>query len=315
MFTEQTQYLSALPSAKSPQELGQLVADLLGQCQLPLRHEGDIEVRNLKVNGTITGGSASFSYAVAQGTWVRASGDGSYVTCRAASDPTGTLTADATTFTVYLPRWIASKDPNVYSGDVLQYVTIGGTNYAVGESYLDDKIGTLRAMTIGTEYNGWELCDGNGSTDDFVGLFVRGAATYGTTGGADTHGHTGSVTVATTSLSITGDTGSGQADIGDHPDHVHQQDGVCHIIETGGTYYGYSTDDPHYTGGVLDTSYNPLTLEHVDGGHTHDAGTLAISPNPHGHSGSTITINNGNNVPAYIEVVWFVRVGPSGEIT
>lgn len=315
MFNNYTQALAQLFRVKEvPRQYSQILMNVLARCDGELDFRGDLTVNNLTVRGGLPG---SNNYAIATGTWVRASGHGSYVTCRAASDPIGTLTSDATTFRVYLPRSSADKDPNVYAGDILQYVTVGGTNYAIGESYLDAKIGSLKAMTINdTGMNGWTKCDGGGSTVDHTNKFVRGnATTYGTPGGSDTHTHTGSITVDNKSLDIIGTTATGEANIPDHPDHVHKQSDVCHILAVGGDYYGYATDDPHYTEGVLDAiSKAPLTLEHIDSGHDHDAGTLAVDPNPHNHTGS-VSIDSANNIPAYINVIWYVRTGPSGEIT
>jgi hypothetical protein len=136
--------------------------------------------------------SGTNSYAVAQGTWTRASGHGSYVSCRAASDPIGTLTADATTFNVYLPRSSADKDPCVYSGDILQYTEVGGVKYALGESYLSAKIGTLGELYHDDVPNGWLFCDGSGSTPDLREQFTQGAiddTEIGDTGGSTTHAH------------------------------------------------------------------------------------------------------------------------------
>lgn len=315
MFQSQSQTLASFASAKTVPQLGQMIAELLGNCQLPLTHNGPITLTNPLNNFNISG--VSFNYAVANATWVRASGHGSYVTALPASDPIGTPTGDPA-ITIYLPRYSADKDPNVYSGDVLLYVTVGGTNYAVGESFLDAKIGSLKCMTINdTTMNGWTKCDGAGATDDFTSLFVRGnATTYGTTGGANTHGHTGSTTIANTSLGITGAIATGYADINDHPDHRHLvEDVFCQTSLDGGAVYFHATTDVIYTGGMIDIGGStPITYDHADNGHTHGLGTLDVTPDPHNHTG-TISINDGNNVPAYINVIWYVRTGPSGEIS
>lgn len=316
MFNNYTQALAQLFRVKEvPRQYSQILMNVLARCDGELDFRGDLTVNNLTVRGGLPG---SNNYAIATGTWVRVVGHGSYVTCRAASDPIGTLTSDATTFRVYLPRSSADKDPNVYAGDILQYVTVGGTNYAIGESYLDAKIGSLKAMTINdTGMNGWTKCDGGGSTVDHTNKFVRGnATTYGTAGGSDTHTHTGTVTVDNTSLGITGAIATGYADIGDHPDHRHLVDDVfCQTSLDGGAVYFHATTDVIYTGGMVDIGgSSPITYDHTDAGHTHGNGTLDVTPDPHNHTGS-VTINSANNIPAYINVIWYVRTGPSGEIT
>lgn len=149
-------------------------------------------VEDVELETSAAASSGTNSYAVAQGTWVRASGHGSYVSCRAASDPIGTLTADATTFNVYLPRSSADKDPCTYSGDILQYVEVGGVKYALGESYLSAKIGTLAELYHDDVPNGWAFCDGTGSTPDLREQFTQGAidgTEIGDTGGSVTHAH------------------------------------------------------------------------------------------------------------------------------
>lgn len=149
-------------------------------------------VEDVELETPAASSSTGISYAVATATWVKAATHGSSVTCRAASDPIGTLTSDATTFTVYLPRSCSAKDPNVYSGDVLQYVEVGGVKYAVGEGYLDDVIGTIKPLYNDDVRNGWQFCDGTGSTPDLTEQFLQGAVDdteIGDTGGNTTHTH------------------------------------------------------------------------------------------------------------------------------
>lgn len=149
-------------------------------------------VSDVDLDVTVEASDGMTSYAVATATWVKAATHGSYVTCRAASDPIGTLTSDATTFTVYLPRSCSAKDPNVYSGDILQYVESGGVKYAVGEGYLDDIIGTIKPLYNDDVRNGWAFCDGTGSVPDLTEQFLQGAVDdteIGDTGGHTTHTH------------------------------------------------------------------------------------------------------------------------------
>lgn len=289
------------------------------------------------------------SYAVAQSTWVRAAGHGSYVTCRAASDPIGTLTADATTFNVYLPRSIADKDPNVYAGDILQYVTVGTTRYAVGESYLDERIGSIKYLAHTDVPNGWQLCDGTGSTPNIIDLFIRGNGTPGSTGGSNTHTHTFTGTPGTTgtraltvsgtnsSTGLTTDASSGTTEsnttgisVPAHPDHHHDIISTCQTDVAGTGPYCMDAPTEHSTG-ALDGTEGALTLSHTvtDPGHTHSIGshthTVAshthtwsgsISPDPHDHSFTPAgTIGSGSNIPAYITELPIIRIGPSGEIS
>lgn len=300
-----------------------MVAELLGNCQLTLRHNGRVEIPNLdtSVLNISTGGAL---YAKATATWVRGAGHTSTVQAAPASDPIGTLTGDPA-ITIILPRSVSHKDPNVYTNDILQYVEVNGLYYAVGEGYLDDKIGTLRPMTIASAINGWSACDGTGSTDDFDGLFVRGGGTYGTPGGSDTHTHTGEA--ADESLSVGGTIDSATADItvDDHPDHIHAQRDTMYTVDEAHdpTAVNYEIWSALECGsgmklpGEPDPCTNASDLEgytHTvnDDGHTHTVSGMSITPNPHSHD---VSIDAGNNVPAYIEVVWYVRTGPSGEIT
>lgn len=186
MFTNFSQKLNGLFGIDGfPPEAAELIISVLTQCNAPLEHRAEV------TTPTTTSGTGA-SYAVAQGTWTRASGHGSYVSCRAASDPIGTLTSDATTFDVYLPRSSSDKDPCVYSGDILQYVEVSSVKYAVGESYLSAKIGTLGELYHNDVPNGWAFCNGSGSTPDLREQFTQGAidnTEIGDTGGSVTHSH------------------------------------------------------------------------------------------------------------------------------
>lgn len=190
MFTNFSQKLNQLFGIEGfPPEAAEVLISVLTQCNAPLEHRAEVT--------TPTSGTGA-SYAIALATWIRASGHGSYVNCRAASDPIGTLTSSSATFNVYLPRSSADKDPNVYAGDILQYVEISGVKYAVGESYLSAKIGTLAELYHNDVPNGWAWCNGSGSTPDLRERFTQGALTsgeIGTTGGHTTHAHDISYTV------------------------------------------------------------------------------------------------------------------------
>lgn len=311
MFTAQTQQLAAMPSAKSVSQLGQMVADLLGNCQLPLSHDGPVNIPGLNTT-TLNLSTGGANYAVAQSTWVRSSGHGSTVVAAPASDPIGTLTGDPN-ITIRLPRAVSHKDPNVYAGDILQYVTIDGVNYAVGEGYLDDKIGTLRPMTIASAINGWSRCDGTGSTAEFSGKFVRGADAYGATGGADSHTHTGEVADESLSVGGTIDSNTTGVTVDPHEDHFHGPRGTPIVVDIGTDQEIWQAIECS-TGARVETCSGPATLTHsvIDPGHTHSTTGMGITPNPHDHG---LTIDSSSNVPSYIDVVWYVRTGPSGEIT
>lgn len=308
MFTNFSQKLNGLFGIDGfPPEAAELIISVLTQCNAPLEHRAEV------TTPTTTTTASGASYAVALGTWTRASGNGSYVSCRAASDPIGTLTSVATAFDVYLPRSSQDKDPNVYAGDVVAYEEVSGVKYAVGGSYLDDTIGTVKGLYHTTVPNGWSICNGSGSTPDFVTKFVRGNSSAGGTGGANTHGHTFTGTggntgtqalsvtgsTGTQALSVTGSTGTqaltvgasggttgtGNAVISDHPEHTHDFHCPCQIDFVGGGGPWASNSEHKETGGVL-VSGASTALTHADSGHTHPIGshTHSISPDPHSHT-------------------------------
>lgn len=130
----------------------------------------------------------------------------------------------------------------------------------------------------------------------FDNLFVRGAAAYGTTGGADTHAHT-----------ITSAGG-----------HTHAVSGSTDNADVNHAH-SYSTDDvggPSSTA-TADEKEPPdavATLASASHGH-HVQGNTSnmIGGNPHNHTFSAATGSSGshthtetteNNVPAYINVVF-----------
>jgi hypothetical protein len=300
-----------------------MIAELLGNCQLTLKHNGRVEIPNLVTNNLnlSTGGAL---YAKATATWVRGAGHTSTVQAAPASDPIGTLTGDPT-ITIILPRAVSHKDPNVYTNDILQYVEVNGLYYAVGEGYLDDKIGTLRPMTIASAINGWLAMDGAGATTDLRNKFVRGGSTFGTPGGSDTHTHTGEAADESLSVGGTIDSATTGITIDDHPDHIHAQRDTVYEVDAhhdpGAVNYNIWSSLKCGSGmklpGEPDPCENASDLNgythHVnDAGHTHTVASMSITPNPHSHD---VSIDAGSNVPAYIEVVWYVRTGPSGEIT
>jgi hypothetical protein len=299
--------------------MAQVLTNIMGSCVTPAEHRAHVTFKDgITVEGdvnlpiSLTGDN----YAVAVSTWVRAAVHGSYVMCRAATDPVGTLTDDAEPFIVYLPRSIATKDPNVYAGDILQYVTVNGINYAVGEAYLDAKIGDGKWRTNAGTINGWLMCDGTGTTTDMRGRFLRGSDTYGTPGGSDTHTHTGEAADESLSVGGTIDSATTGITIDNHPDHAHSpRDTPVDVVEdpAGRRIWGALectsvTKDASCTGPDTNVQVHGVN----DAGHTHTVSGMGITPNPHSHD---VSIDSGSNVPAYIDVVWYVRTGPSGEIT
>lgn len=313
MFTNFAQKLNGLFGINNfPPEAAELIISVLTQCNADLLHRGDVTFEgDVTFNGSTNIGGGS--YAVANATWTRAGGHGSTVTALPASDPIGTLTG-AAAITIVLPRSNAAMDPNVYSGDILQYVTIDGVNYAIGESYLDAPIGTVRWQHPTTVKHGWQLCDGTGSTPNLIGRFLYGATSSGGTGGSTTHTHTGSVTVnsgtasiSSTNLSTTASAGttgttslstgsasgsSGSATTGitvdDHADHYHNQEAPCQALANATGPYCHNSPTSNITTGVVDSGGSPAVLGHsiTDPGHTHTFGSHShtISPDPHSHS-------------------------------
>lgn len=148
-------------------------------------------VEDIELNTAAAPAAGTILFAKAQGTWTRAAGHGSSVSCLACNDPIGTTTSGSA-FNVYLPRANLAKDPNVYVNDILQYVEVGGVKYATGTGYLDAPIGTIVPFYLATIRHGWELCDGGGSVPDLREFFIYGAVDdteIGDTGGSEDHVH------------------------------------------------------------------------------------------------------------------------------
>ncbi|HZZ73622.1 MAG TPA: hypothetical protein VFE24_15320 [Pirellulales bacterium] len=181
---------------------------------------------------------------------------------------------------VYLPNG-ASGDPNLVAGDVIAFVLADNGTPVCISAYLDDPIGTVKMFTGSSAQvrPGWACMAGgdeskhlNGASWNMEDRFARHSCSdgkVGTTGGSDTHDHTG-----VTGYNETGIT------IDDHPDHVHPLTS-SYLLDIRGDLSGkVITDLAGYTEGVHDNtaSHDPLVLTHnvVDEGHAH---TLAADSN------------------------------------
>lgn len=192
MFNVYTQQLAGLYRVKGlPRQAADILFKTLARCDGTLDFNGTLIVDRLETRVPLPSASGA-NFALANATWVRASGHNSTVTAVPADDPIGTPTSGASPITIKLPRSCGAKDPNVYSGDVLQYVTVNGVNYAVGASYLDEPIGTTKLYTNGDIRNGWHLMDDAAYGHDMEDFFPMGTKVLGdllTDGGGDDHYH------------------------------------------------------------------------------------------------------------------------------
>lgn len=139
----------------------------------------------------------------------------------------------------------------------------------------DIPIGII-AMWSGLAANipsGWLLCDGTSGTPDLIDKFIRGSATAGSTGGADTHTHTDTFAVANHTLTTA-----------QMPSHTHT---ASHSPNSG-------------TSSLFGRSSN----ETVSGSHsTNSAGSGAA--HNHGLSGS---VASASNLPAYYTLCFIIKV-------
>lgn len=174
----------------------------------------------------------------------------------------------------------------------------------------------------------------NTTLPDMRNKYARGNTTSGGTGGANTVtlaanqipqlsgaftsgvnsvGHTHTITTGGISANHThsGSTGN------DSPDHSHN-------IWKKGQYEGIDTNPnyplgagPNYSQGTISTHgasarhAHPFTTGTVSADHTHSGTTSGVSAN-HTHN-TTVTLGSAspssvNNEPAYVEVVWVIRV-------
>ena len=149
---------------------------------------------------------------------------------------------------------------------------------------MDDPIGTVKMFTGSSAQvrPGWACMGGgnaskhlNGNSWDMEDKFARHSCSdgkVGTTGGADTHTHTG-----TTDYNETGIT------VADHPDHAHPfAYYIYNNIQTEGTQTIHSPDPARTSGATNLAGDTPVTLSHdvTDGGHAHPFTTAAASNVP-----------------------------------
>lgn len=268
MFTEQ---VGQLDSAKTVDDLKDILKWLLGNCEASLTHRGPVTLDGFRpegatdamlnvtngyiapddamslpdANGDLTNGWAAifnggvrfrgpfiggFRWAKASGNWTNTGTAAwvSYVDCVLCSDYLGTEDPQGRTIRIYLPR-SSTRDPNVRTGDVIQY-TLGddGRAYCATEVY-DGKIGEQRDLLSGTAADyasglrGWFLADGaNGTVDldgPLIGYGYTGAGDYATVGNSVSASFTATISgnggTVTTSSATTGVTVSA------HTAHTH----------------------------------------------------------------------------------------------
>ncbi|MFA7087374.1 MAG: hypothetical protein WC145_11975 [Aliarcobacter sp.] len=126
---------------------------------------------------------------------------------------------------------------------------------------------------------GWVLCNGVNSTPDLRDKFVVGAGdsyAKGATGGYASRTPTGSVTIATHTLT--------KAEL---PVHYHLY------------------DDIYYNCSWRGMGYSPITGE-ASSAHNRETSSTG-GGDPHGHSGSTIAFDSYDNRPPYYALCWIMR--------
>jgi hypothetical protein len=244
--------------------------------------------------------TSTMKWGVAKTNWIEPLVGETYVWVEQCDDALGTNPETGTYTEVVLPRH-SEGDPNVVAGDVIAYQetvkrngSVSTTKYVCCSAYMDSKIKTV-TQWVGEVANirpGWALMDGTANTDgsgiNMTDIFPRGGLSPGTSGGSNTHIHTGA-TANTATTSITVD---------DHPDHIHplpesgtpaagsdSHSGATDKIRT-------CTEGPHEE---LDCN-TPMTLDHTvnDSGHDH-----------------TVTIPSGPNVPAHKQLIFIERIDNS----
>jgi hypothetical protein len=132
---------------------------------------------------------------------------------------------------------------------------------------------------------------------------VRGAASVGGTGGADTHGHTLSGVLGAATPAISGSAAGSVVSIGGSTD-------ATSVSHTHGTSISYTNvgGTPPATGVMTG-----LTVQSSDPGHSHGAGSLAGSSHghgvgtlvgtAHGHGLGTLAAASASNLAAYYGLI------------
>ena len=128
--------------------------------------------------------------------------------------------------------------------------------------------------------SGWVLCDGNNSTPNLVGKFIKGGSTAGTTGGTTSHSHSHTLSAGAHTLSTA-----------QMPSHTH------------GLYYR----TPIYGGNNFKTVGQNLIYNYNMGTSNFGHGTgSAGSSSSHSHSLSG-SVSNGNHEPPYYTICYIMK--------
>jgi hypothetical protein len=278
----------------------------------------------------ITGGGteAKVLWGVAKTNWEDNGANCDSVDVNPCEDCEGTNPDAGTTHTVYLPK-NAERDPNVIAGEVIGYEISSNATYCCVSDYLDDKIGTIKmwALSSGAIPPGWGICDGNGnsvvnggSAIDLVDRFVRGASTSGASGGGNDHTHEFTFTIephTTAELAISLDH---THNITVEP-HTVEQLRHEHQIVTGTPFdegTGVERDKPGFCTNwptAAETTEGDCTglpwgpLEHfADIDPAYGGGVYPAQELEHNW---TFTINEAENLPEYIEMIFIERLDNS----
>lgn len=140
--------------------------------------------------------------------------------------------------TVHFP-YKPTGHPNVVDGDLLAYVTVGGTNWCL-TPYLDARIQTIRMWsgTTGDIPDGWQLCDGGYDPQGSPVPDLRGRFVVGYDSGDSDY-------------DAIGKTGGNKTQNLTHTQHRHTLQQCIYGVSPGDTavayqaYTGYETQGPH----------------------------------------------------------------------
>lgn len=127
--------------------------------------------------------------------------------------------------------------------------------------------------------SGWYLCDGNNSTPNLVGKFIKAGSTAGTTGGSNTHSHSHSLSAGAHTLSTS-----------EMPSHTHDVDGTS-SSSTYNSSHSFSARMPYMISYLHDRT-DPTSS--TGGGSSHS----------HSLSGS---IADGSTEPSYYELCYIMK--------
>lgn len=262
VFTAQVKALGDLYGVQGiPDILIDTLQQAFGNCAQQLTHNGPVN---------FTAGVAGTSqWAKAQGLWVNATGNDSYVMAKMVTDRSGNgyvvpKNGVTQTIKVYLPRCGGMGDPNVRDGDVILVSLDNNADYFCSSSYMDDAIGCGKFWygSSSDVRGGWRIVTGSS------GAFPRGGTPYAT-GGTSTHDHggaTGSASVSVGSASATIDPATVDLSFGSVPPME---------VPVHGMYLTGST------GGYVDTSVVTLTVSGTGSTGETDVASSNITVDPH----------------------------------